>query len=258
MFLNVFDSIREFFKNMVANINFSSILMLIFGIALGILISVVTILILYSSSFSKTSKKKKNIEVDDEQKQLANSYIQACKDEYKESSQDLNMTSKYNLAKELSMDLANNISSIFYPNSKHPIAELSAEELIKLDYYIMARIEKELDKPILRKIKKLRMSAILNTVDTVKHVNDNKIVKQAKKMKIGGIGAVISNALNVFNLGYYGKKLGSVIVVKGLNSLIDNIFTIIGEEVFNIYSKSIFVSDEEVRKEIENIEEEEG
>ena len=257
MFLNVFDSIREFFKNMVANINFSSILMLVFGIALGILISVVTILVLYSSSLSKASKKK-SIEVDDEQKQLANSYIQACKDEYKESSQDLNMTSKYNLAKELSMDLANNISSIFYPNSKHPIAELSAEELIKLDYYIMARIEKELDKPILRKIKKLRMSAILNTVDTVKHVNDNKIVKQAKKMKIGGIGAVISNALNVFNLGYYGKKLGSVIVVKGLNSLIDNIFTIIGEEVFNIYSKSIFVSDEEVRKEIENIEEEEG
>ena len=257
MFLNVFDSIREFFKNMVANINFSSVIMLVFGIALGILISVVTILVLYSSSLSKASKKK-SIEVDDEKKQLANSYIQACKDEYKEASQDLNMTSKYNLAKELSIDLANNISSIFYPNSKHPIAELSAEELIKLDYYIMARIEKELDKPILRRLKKLRISAVLNTVDAVKQVNDNKIVKQAKKMKIGGIGAVISNALNVFNLGYYGKKLGGVIAMKGLNSLIDNIFTIIGEEVFKIYSKNIFVSDEEVKREIENIEEEEG
>lgn len=257
MFLNVFDSIREFFKNMVANINFSSVIMLVFGIALGILISVVTILILYSSSLSKASKKK-SIEVDDEKKQLANSYIQACKDEYKEASQDLNMTSKYNLAKELSIDLANNISSIFYPNSKHPIAELSAEELIKLDYYIMARIEKELDKPILRRLKKLRISAVLNTVDAVKQVNDNKIVKQAKKMKIGGIGAVISNALNVFNFGYYGKKLGGVIAMKGLNSLIDNIFTIIGEEVFKIYSKNIFVSDEEVKREIENIEEEEG
>lgn len=257
MFLNVFDSIREFFKNMVANINFSSIIMLVFGIALGILISVVTILVLYSSSLSKASKKK-SIEVDDEKKQLANSYIQACKDEYKEASQDLNMTAKYNLAKELSIDLANNISSIFYPNSKHPIAELSAEELIKLDYYIMARIEKELDKPILRRLKKLRISAVLNTVDAVKQVNDNKIVKQAKKMKIGGIGAVISNALNVFNFGYYGKKLGGVIAMKGLNSLIDNIFTIIGEEVFKIYSKNIFVSDEEVKREIENIEEEEG
>ena len=242
---------------MVVNINFSSIIMLVFGIALGILISVVTILVLYSSSLSKASKKK-SIEVDDEKKQLANSYIQACKDEYKEASQDLNMTSKYNLAKELSIDLANNISSIFYPNSKHPIAELSAEELIKLDYYIMARIEKELDKPILRRLKKLRISAVLNTVDAVKQVNDNKIVKQAKKMKIGGIGAVISNALNVFNLGYYGKKLGGVIAMKGLNSLIDNIFTIIGEEVFKIYSKNIFVSDEEVKREIENIEEEEG
>ncbi|MCR5422237.1 MAG: hypothetical protein K6E74_01180 [Bacilli bacterium] len=257
MFLNVFDSIREFFKNMVANINFSSIIMLVFGIALGILISVVTILVLYSSSLSKASKKK-SIEVDDEKKQLANSYIQACKDEYKEASQDLNMTSKYNLAKELSIDLANNISSIFYPNSKHPIAELSAEELIKLDYYIMARIEKELDKPILRRLKKLRISAVLNTVDAVKQVNDNKIVKQAKKMKIGGIGAVISNALNVFNFGYYGKKLGGVIAMKGLNSLINNIFTIIGEEIFKIYSKNIFVSDEEVKREIENIEEEEG
>ena len=257
MFLNVFDSIREFFKNMVANINFSSVIMLVFGIALGILISVVTILVLYSSSLSKASKKK-SIEVDDEKKQLANSYIQACKDEYKEASQDLNMTAKYNLAKELSIDLANNISSIFYPNSKHPIAELSAEELIKLDYYIMARIEKELDKPILRRLKKLRISAVLNTVDAVKQVNDNKIVKQAKKMKIGGIGAVISNALNVFNLGYYGKKLGGVIAMKGLNSLINNIFTIIGEEVFKIYSKNIFVSDEEVKIEIENIEEEEG
>ena len=89
---------------------------------------------------------------------------------------------------------------------------------------------------------------------------DTKHLKlfQAKKMKIGGIGAVISNALNVFNFGYYGKKLGGVIAMKGLNSLIDNIFTIIGEEVFKIYSKNIFVSDEEVKREIENIEEEEG
>ena len=259
MFLNIFDSIRNFFKNMIENIDFSSIVSLLFGVVLGILICLVVFLVLYSSSINKNDKRKiKDIEVDDEKKALANSYIQACKDEYSEASKDISTGSKIRIAKELAIELSTNIALIFYPNSKHPLAELSAEELIKLDYYIMERVEKELDKPILRILKKIRVSAYLKYSDAIKEVNDNKIVKQAKKMKIGGIGAVISNALNIFNIGYYARKTGTSIALRGLNSFLNNFFTIVGEEVFKIYSKNIFVSDEDIEKEIEALEEEKG
>ena len=259
MFLNIFDSIRNFFKNMIENISFSSIVSLLFGVVLGILICFVVFLVLYSSSINKNDKRKiKNIEVDDEKKALANAYIQACKDEFSEESKDISLGSKLRIAKELAIELATNIALIFYPKSKHPLAELSAEELIKLDYYIMERIEKELDKPILRKLKRIRVSAFLNYSDAIKEVSDNKIVKQAKKMKIGGIGAIISNALHIFDVGYFVRKTGISIALKGLNAFLNNFVTIVGEEVFKIYSKNIFVSDEDIEKELENIEEEKG
>ena len=58
MFLNIFDSIRNFFKNMIENIDFSSIVSLLFGVVLGILICLVVFLVLYSSSINKNDKRK--------------------------------------------------------------------------------------------------------------------------------------------------------------------------------------------------------
>ena len=269
MFLNIFDSIRDFFKNMFENISFSSLIALIFGIAIGVLICLMVYLVYFLSSIKKqeqanklnkeeiegVSKKGKNapaiVDVEEIEK-----YINAAKDEYKEASIHMKAGAKMSIAKEIGVELASNIATLFYPKSKHPLAELSIDELIKLDYYIMGRIEKIIDGSILRLFKKGKISTILNFVDYKKQIDDNKIVKSAKKMHIGGIVSIIKSALNIVNPAYYGKKGTIKMTIKfGLDRIIGIIFEIIGEEVAKIYSKNVFSIEDKTEEMIKDINE---
>lgn len=269
MFLNIFDSIRDFFKNMFENISFSSVITLIFGIAIGILICLVIYLVYFLTSIKKqeeenklnkeeiTSATKKGenepvvVDVEEIEK-----YINASKDEYKEASAHMKAGAKVSVARDIGVELAANIASLFYPKSKHPLAELSIDELIKLDYYIMGRIEKIIDGSILKMFKKAKIATVLNIVDYKKHIDDNKIVKSAKKMHIGGIASIIKTALNIVNPAYYMKKGGIKLTIKfGLDRIIGIIFEIIGEEVAKIYSKNVFTIDDKTEEMIKDINE---
>ena len=269
MFLNIFDSIRDFFKNMFENISFSSLIALIFGIAIGVLICLMVYLVYFLSSIKKqeqanklnkeeiegVSKKGKNapaiVDVEEIEK-----YINAAKDEYKEASIHMKAGAKMSIAKEIGVELASNIATLFYPKSKHPLAELSIDELIKLDYYIMGRIEKIIDGSILKMFKKGKISTILRFVDYKKQIDDNKIVKSAKKMHIGGIVSIIKSALNIVNPAYYGKKGTIKMTIKfGLDRIIGIIFEIIGEEVAKIYSKNVFSIEDKTEEMIKDINE---
>ena len=269
MFLNIFDSIRDFFKNMFENISFSSLIALIFGIAIGMLICLMVYLVYFLSSIKKQEKANKlnKEEIEGATKRGKNApaivdveeiekYINAAKDEYKEASIHMKVGAKVSLAKDIGVELASNIASLFYPKSKHPLAELSIDELIKLDYYIMGRIEKIIDGSILRLFKKGKISTILNFVDYKKQIDDNKIVKSAKKMHIGGIASIIKSALNIVNPGYYAKKGTVKMTIKfGLDRIIGIIFEIIGEEVAKIYSKNVFSIEDKTEKMIKDINE---
>lgn len=267
MFLNIFDSIRDFFKNMIENISFSSLITLIFGIVIGILICLMVYLIYFLSSIKKqeeTNKLKKEeidalskkqsivvVDVDEIEK-----YINAAKDEYKEASANMKAGAKISIAKDIGMDLAANIATIFYPKSKHPLAELSVDELIKLDHYIIGRIEKIIDGSILKVFKKGKIATVLNIVDYKRQIDDNKIVKSAKKMHIGGIASIIKSAINIVNPAYYVKKGSIKLTLKfGLDKLIGIVFEIIGEEVAKIYSKNVFLIEDSTNEMIKDINE---
>lgn len=148
--------------------------------------------------------------------------------------------------KESVIELTDNIAKKYYPNSKHPLGELSIEELIILDRYIINKIEEILSSKGLRLLKNIRISTILNIVDMNNKIQTNKAIKLSKKMHLSKIVKGINMALNVINPFYWFKKL---VVSPSLNLLIKKILLLsistIGEEVYQVYSKKLFITDEE-------------
>ena len=143
MFLNFFDFVKDFFKNLVDNINFTAIVALLVGIIFGILLCVVIYVITSLSAIDKSAKKnrfnKNKIDAKDIDKEEIEKHILASIDEYNEASVDMTLKMKYDLMKELSVNLVNDIASLYNPDSNHPMFELSFEELIQLNLYITKR-----------------------------------------------------------------------------------------------------------------------
>ena len=79
--------------------------------------------------------------------------------------------------------MMNKIASHFYPDSKKPLAELSIEELILLDRYIMDKLELILSKVKINMFKKLKLSTILKLLNLKQNVENNIVVKTTKKYK---------------------------------------------------------------------------
>ena len=259
MFLNFFDFVREFFKKLVENINFTAIVALLVGIIFGILLCTMIYIITSLSAINKSAKKnrfnKNKIEASDIDKDEVEKHILASIDEYNEASVDMTVKMKYDLLKELSVNLITDIASIYYPNSKHPLFELSFEEVIKLNLYITERIDNYISTNIfLRRLKRFKVSSVLNVIDKYNQAADSKIVKAAKKVNLAGIYGAIRNALGVLNPSYYANKLGTYLIIeKGFNKIARTVLNIIGEESAKIYSKNVFASEEEIEKELAEV-----
>lgn len=165
----------------------------------------------------------------------------------------------YYSLKTVVIDLVNEIAKIYYPKSKHPIGELSIDELIILDRYIVSKLEELLSKRGLSILKNIRISTLLNIADANYKFQNNKAVKYSKKLHAPKIVKTIQMGLNIINPFYWFKKL---VVSPSMNLLIKKIFlliiTIIGEETYAVYSKKLFITEDEEIKLLNEIEEEEN
>jgi hypothetical protein len=149
-----------------------------------------------------------------------------------------------NIAKltfELSYELIEEISKYFFPESKYPMLELSVNELLNLNHYITNRLDDILDKPILKNTKNLQITKIMSMYDKKKAIEQNKLVKAAKKYKVVKIAKYSAAAINVFNPVFWFRKLvinTSVDVMTRKVCLV--IIGIVGEETTKVYSKKLF------------------
>ncbi len=223
----------------------------IFGIVFLTLFYVLICLI----SLNKKEKmiKKSNEEVSEEK------ISEIIKNTQKDFLKQRKSSTTFLALKESVINLVNNIAKEYYPNSNHPIGELSIEELIILDRYIVNKIEEILSSKGLRLLKNIRITTILNIVDANNKIQTNKVVKLSKKMHFPKIVKGINMALNIINPFYWFKRL---VISPSLNFLIKKILlltiSIVGEEVYKVYSKKIFITDEEeVEKLLTSLENEE-
>ncbi len=282
MILNFWESIREEIIEIFTNISLGSLITLFFGIVIGILIAIICYATMFTNKLKKKEKDnnfksanlkkkdKKNLskeekedleKLETEQIELIKNYIESSKKEYLDEGAGLGFGEKITIAKDVGYNMALSIAKVYYPKSKHPLFELSIEELIMLDRYIADRIEGVFDSKVLRVFKKVKVSQILTILDAKKKIDDSKIVKSAKKMRIGGIGKIVMSAVNLINPGYWIKKsLMKITTTVGTDKVVCIILGIIGEEVAKIYSKNVFISSEEqiaLEEELKEIEEEE-
>ncbi len=119
--------------------------------------------------------------------------------------------------------------------------ELSVSELLDLNHYITNRLDKILDKPILKNTKNLQMTKIMRMYDTKKAIDQNKLIKAAKKYKVGKVVKYGGAAINVVNPVYWFRKIvinTSIDVMTKKVCLV--VIGIVGEETTNVYSKKLF------------------
>lgn len=235
--LGLINNLKEYFLNF----DFLDLIPFFTGLIAGFVICLLIYLLIIVSSLKKTEKKSKSVVVEVEDAEI-NKIINNTRNKYADEALSVKTSEKISVLKDCCWELLNDIAKAYYPNSKHPLFELSIEEIINLDYYIMKRIEEIFDKRLIRKFKSLKITSVLNIIDKTKKITDNKAVKAVNKAKIPSIAKGITTTLNLFNPVYWVKKAMidtpyQILMNKIANTIID----VIGEETSKIYSKRVFV-----------------
>src|SRR5690606_34720643 len=107
----------------------------------------------------------------------------------------------------VSLDLSNDIATKFYPKSKYPYLELTLDESLILLKYVSTRFETLLNKGILKMFKGITLRRLITLNDAKVKFDNNLLVKQANKFKIGEWLKKVGVALNPINPIYWMRVL---------------------------------------------------
>lgn len=227
----------------IITIDFSTIISFLVGIIMGFII----LLLIYALAVISSLKTKDFItktEADDltttEVKDMVLQTQKAFKDKTLRGE-----LSRISYCINLSKDLAYGIAVRFYPESNHPFLELSINEITLLTGYITSRVDEILNHRGIRRLRKIKISTIVNLSTKTKDIEESKAFQTTK---------TISQSLNkakyvidLINPLKWGRKL---IVDRIINLIINQIclviISIVGEETYKIYSKKVFHKDVEV------------
>ena len=106
----------------------------------------------------------------------------------------------------------------------------------------MKKIDKLMYKGPTKIIKKIKLSWVLQIINTKTKIDSTSVVKTAKKYKLGKVGNAISTALKFLNPAMWFKKL---VVDPSINAITKKIvlviIDVIGQETYHIYSKQAFL-----------------
>ena len=160
-------------------INFATIIAFLMGILLGMallaLIYLFTSLVKLNKDAIKINKRINDISEDEIKKTIAQ-YQEAFKDEKKRRKAvplDFFMSS--------SKEMINDIAKKFYPDSSRPLSELTINELIMLDRYIIDKIDNLLSKRLFNLFRNVRLTTILKLLDTKTKFENTSLAKTYKR-----------------------------------------------------------------------------
>lgn len=251
MTLSIFNDIRDLVITLLDKFSWGNVLVLFAGVALGFVMCFFIYLVIVLGSLKKNEKEVKvtsNEISSDEVKRT----IKSAVNRYTEESSNSPINQKINDIKDISWELINDIARMYYPESNYPIYELSIEEFMELNHYITNRVDSLFKGRVLKTFKSIKISQILKILDLKKKIDENKAVKAAKKANIPGFFKATMNVLNVFNPGYWVKKLMiNTTLAIGTNKIAKTVIDIVGEETSKVYSKSVFNKELQIESEVE-------
>ena len=259
MLLNIWQTIREFFIDLFTNISWGDLVLLLTGVVIGFLICGIIYIIVVLKGIKKAENNYNKQKDEDEiiKTTEVNNLINGTKDRFKEETLDYSMGQKIDCIKNISWDLVNDIAKIYYPESKYPIYELSIDELIKLGFYITEKIDRVFEGKIIGKTRNIKISHLMTFIEKKKQVEDSKIIKASKKANVGGVAKLASTVINFVNPAYWVKKavIGTTLSL-GTNKVANIIIDIVGQETAKVYSKNLFDNNNELDKEIAELDNE--
>ncbi len=223
----------------VIDFEFSDIFLILFGIGFGLLIAMFAyiFIVLHGMKAKSFIVKSKSEGLTEEQ---IDEKIKFAQDVFldKNLRGDLN---QFTHCRDVCTSLVIDIASVYFPDSKRPLLELSVDEVLMLGIYISNRVNEILDHKGVRLFKKIKISTIMGLNDTKKNIDESVLMKAAKRYKIKGAIEAVKGALNAVNPIYWARKL---VVAQTMDYAIGKIcLMIIGitaEETYKIYSKNVF------------------
>jgi len=224
---------------MFFEVSFGGFINFFLGMATGVIVfsAIFVSLLVRGKNLNIENIKRSDVDVDEEELKL----IIIEKRKLFKRNKKLSNKSVAKLTFEMSYELVEEIASYFFPESKYPMLELNVHELLDLNHYVTNRINEILDKPVLKNTMNLQMTQIMAMFDKKKQIQENKVIKAAKKYKIGKIVKYGGAAFNIVNPVYWFRKLVINTSVDAMTKKICvMIIGIVGEETTKVYSKKVF------------------
>lgn len=142
---------------------------------------------------------------------------------------------------DLSFELIEDIAAYHFPSSKHPLLELSVNELITLNHYITDRVDDILDTPFLKNTRNIRITRVVQIFEKKKQIEKTRVVRAVKNKKVRMAWKATRSIVNVFNPAYWFRK---VVINTSVDYMTKHIamliIAVVGEETSNVYSKKLF------------------
>ena len=232
MFSDFLNYLNEKFSGQIPNLIFFGI-----GLALGILLFLILFLIIFLVSKSKQKIKNKlnneQIEIKEEYKQI----IELSKEEYINRYFDADIKTKVTGIGKIILNMMESIATLYYPDSKDPIFEVSLERLVDFLSYTTSRLNYIIDHLLEEKfqivdvltnhsIKDKKISFIFEMIDKKKKPE----TEEFKEKKIGFFGKIKQKFVKVGKK--VATKIGGHIINSELNSIIDSL----GDDMNKLYS----------------------
>lgn len=247
IFSDFWEYLNEKFQGQVPNLIFFAI-----GLAIGILIFLICLLIIVLLS----KPKKKIIEKLEHQEIVINpeyeGVIQANKDTFINIYKEAPLKEKIVGIGQIMMNLLEGISSLYNPDSKDPIFEVSIERLVEFISYAVARLNYIIDTLLEERfhivdvltnhsLKNKKLAFIFEMLDKNRQKKEQEPVKQTffSKIKEKIFGA--------------GKKVVSKISSNIINDKFEGIIDILGEDINKLYSGQELVFNDITKKELKLI-----
>lgn len=243
--------VKDFFFGLFRKFSLDNLMFLFFGIILGFLICFMIYIVMVFISLKKGEKLMKESSPDIDDEKVAR-LIRSARNLFFEEHSGETLGQKIIAVRIISWNLINDIARCYYPKSGYPIYELSLNELIVLNHYITDRIDTIFRGPVLKPLKRVKISNVLKLFDIKKKFDDNAAVKAVNKLKIPKILQAALAVLNIFNPAYWVKKfMINATLLTASNKVCVTIIEIVGEETDKVYSKSVFNKEKQTNLEIE-------
>ncbi len=230
---------------------FYTIFIFLFGVTIGIIFVLLFYLLIVVISMDDSLKVHTSEDVD--KREIEDLVLKA---QYEFTNKDkVKKLGSFRYMSDIVTKLTLEISRKFYPNSKYPLLELTIDEVIHLNEYILLRLDELFSKRGLRIFRRLKISTIYHVTTTTKNIYDSNAAKYAREKELNKKRRMIVGALNIINPFYWVR---SFVVNKSFDIIVSKVclatIAIVGEETYKVYSKKVFDKSADLDTNVDDIE----